>query len=79
LFAGGVALKALGGNQDVAGGDLGEVEILDHSFVDGKELVAAALVEAGGAGVTVDVVAIVEAEFLGDLGGFVPAQEFEFD
>ena len=37
------------------------------------------MVEVGGVGVVVDAVAVVEIELLGDAGGAVPLDEFEFD
>ena len=73
------ALEAVDGEQDAAAGDLGSLDPLQKVFVDAENIAAAQVEQAGGVGVVVDGVAVVEVELIGDEGWTVPLDEFEFD
>jgi hypothetical protein len=84
-FGGGVgepaadgALEAVNGEQDAVAGDLGSLDPLQKVFVDAENIAAAQVEQAGGVGVVVDAVAVVEVELIGE-EGTVPLDEFEFD
>jgi hypothetical protein len=79
LFALKVALDTRGGFHDGGAGHFTVIEVFDHSFVDANHVAAATIVQAGGAGVAVNVMAIVEAEMASDARRFTPFHEFRFD
>jgi hypothetical protein len=60
-------------------GHLSELESLQRSLVGGNGATAATLEEVGGVGVAVDAGAVLDPVFAGDVRGFAPFHESEFD
>ncbi len=79
-FAAGVdaGVGANGADDGVAAG-VDAVGFFDEKFEGAADVLAAAIEEAGGAGVTVDDPSFGDVKFLGDVNGMLPAEKFLVD